>query len=74
MKQQSVVLKVGLIALAVLLVVFALTRFAGTEDEQGLGQTPPPRADGPVLPPLDDKYIIGKNPNSTDGGPTPVKK
>lgn len=65
----SPILKFGLAALAILAAIFAYTRFSGGSEEEELGQTPPPRADGEVLPPLEDKYVIGKSPYSPSGGP-----
>ena len=65
----SPIVKFGIVALAVLAAIFAYTRFSGGDESEELGETPPPRADGEVLPPLDDKYIIGKSQFSPKGTP-----
>lgn len=67
----SPIVKYGLIALVVLGIVFAVVRFSGMgSDEGSYGETPPPREEGEVLPPLDPKYIIGNDPND----PKPIGK
>jgi hypothetical protein len=56
----SPIVKYGIAALAVLAAIFAYTKFSGGGSEaEELGKTPEPKTDV-VLPPLDDKYIIGK--------------
>jgi hypothetical protein len=67
--QGSPIVKYGLIALVVLAAIFAFTRMGGGGASEELGETPKPRADGEILPPLEDKYIIGKSQHSPKGTP-----
>ena len=60
----SPLIKYGLIALAVLAVVFAISKMSGGSDEDELGEVPPPREGSPDLGPIDDKFIIGKGDSS----------
>ena len=56
----SPIVKYGIAALAVLAAIFAYTKFSGGgEEADGIGKVPEPKTDV-VLPPLEDKYIIGK--------------
>ena len=52
-------IKYGLIALAILAVVFAVSRMTGGSDTDELGEVPPPRPGSPDLGPIDDQFIIG---------------
>ncbi len=61
--------KFGLLALAVLAVVFLAVRMMGGDSNAELGEVPPPKYD-PVSP-LDPKNVIG---GGAPGGPSPVKK
>jgi hypothetical protein len=67
--QGSPILKFGIIALAILAVVFLLSRMMGGDDTEELGEVPAPKYD-PVSP-LDPQNVIG---GGDPGGPSPVKK
>jgi len=60
---ESPIIKFGLIAILVLLVVFAIMKFtgAGGDDQSGLGEVPKPKFD--PVDPIDPKNVIGNNPN-----------
>ncbi|MDQ2985542.1 MAG: hypothetical protein M3R13_02315 [Armatimonadota bacterium] len=56
----SPIVKYGIAALLLLGAIFAYTRFTGrASTDDGIGEVPKPTTDV-ILPPLEDKYIIGK--------------
>jgi len=64
----SPVIKFGVIALAILAVVFLLSRMMGGDDTEELGEVPAPKYD--PVDPIDPQNVIGGD----LGGSAPVKK